>query len=294
MRPPPPTSIVVPGHPDFGLCTQLESKILARCGGLKALRSNFPDLIRRANDEVIDTPRTGRRSLSETEKTEKTYLGTKIEILIRDYLVLPKGKLDLNIDGLDVDVKNTTASNWMIPDENINKPCLLIASDEQSFLCYFGIIVAKLEYLTAGQNRDSKRSISASGKENIYWILNGESYPRNFWSDIEKDIAFKITDSSIGGTQRLYLLFKHITRKPISRYTIEGVARQKDFMKRLRRNGGARDKLSREGIALLSGTSHISTIAKLDLPDCARDEFISIRPENSEEERILRNDGHID
>ena len=41
---------------------------------------------------------------SELEKTEKTYIGTKVEILVRDFFRLPKGILDLTIDGLDVDV----------------------------------------------------------------------------------------------------------------------------------------------------------------------------------------------
>jgi len=59
-------------------------------------------------------------TLGETEKTEKTYLGTKIEILIRKFFKFPKGLLDLHIEGHDVDIKNTVGGNWMIPTEAIH------------------------------------------------------------------------------------------------------------------------------------------------------------------------------
>lgn len=72
------------------------------------LESVCGNLLRAALDEVIDMPRTGRFSLDQLEKTEKTYIGTKVEIIFRDIFKLQKGnKLDLLIDGLEVDVKNT-------------------------------------------------------------------------------------------------------------------------------------------------------------------------------------------
>ncbi|MFX3878832.1 NaeI family type II restriction endonuclease, partial [Streptococcus suis] len=78
--------------------------IVSHGGGENAFAIEVPQLFRRAIDEVIDSPRTNRFTLKETEKTEKTYLGTKIEILLRDHLKLGKGKnLDLSINGYDVD-----------------------------------------------------------------------------------------------------------------------------------------------------------------------------------------------
>ena len=62
-------------------------------------------MLRQAIDEVIDSYRSGRFTVAELEKTEKTYLGTKIEILLRNHLKLKKGKtLDLDVDGIEVDV----------------------------------------------------------------------------------------------------------------------------------------------------------------------------------------------
>ena len=92
-------------------------------GWIVELTQEIPQIIRRAIDEVIDAPRTNRFILSETEKTEKTYLGTKIEILLRAYLGLPKGNvLDLSIAGVETDIKNTMGSNWTIPMEALVIP----------------------------------------------------------------------------------------------------------------------------------------------------------------------------
>ena len=43
----------------------------------------FGGIVRRAIDEVIDGPRTGRWSMDQLTRTEKSYVGSKIEILLR-------------------------------------------------------------------------------------------------------------------------------------------------------------------------------------------------------------------
>jgi len=95
---------LTPAHRDYAVVKRLESALLKEAGGLEKLKQELPALIRAAIDEVIDAPHTGRVHVSELEKTEKTYIGTKVEILVRDFFRLPKGILDLTIDGLDVDV----------------------------------------------------------------------------------------------------------------------------------------------------------------------------------------------
>jgi len=78
-------------------------------------------------------------------------------------------------------------------------------------------------------------------------------------------------------------MFTEIQGVPINRTVIEGIAQQKDYMKRLRKNGGARDKLAANGIALLSGSYDSSLIKKLGLASCTKEEFISYRARNPEE-----------
>lgn len=288
-----PTSRVVHGHPDFELLLGLKVSLENCSGGADALKQKLPLLFREAIDEVIDTPRSGRRLISELEKTEKTYIGTKLEILIRNFLGLPKGLLDLEINGLDVDIKNTIGNNWMIPTEAIGKPCILVACNENVFRCYAGIFIAHFKNLSTSANKDSKRSVSAVGFENILWILNDAPYPPNFWASVEeRDARYIMEPIKVGGSERLRRLFSKILNRPISRDVIQGVARQKDYMKRLRSNGGARDKLAREGIAILSGQYDSILIEALKLPHCGPDEFISVRADTEEVAMMLGAAGH--
>lgn len=166
----------------------------------------------------------------------------------------------------------------MIPTEAIDKPCILIACDEDEFRCYVGVFVAHLSNLSVSTNRDAKRTLTPAGFENILWLVNGVSYPANFWSGVSKVDAQHIMDmKNAGGSERLRRLFTVVQEKPVSRDVIEGVARQKDYMKRLRNNGGARGLLAADGIALLSGKYDSRLIKKLSLPVCTGDEFISIK-----------------
>lgn len=283
-------SRVLPGHRDYELLKKLEEKILQGAGGANNLRHDFPLMMRRIIDSVVDAPRTGRRLYDELEKTEKTYIGTRVEIELRAYLGFPKGKLDLMIDGHDVDVKHTMGNTWMIPEEAIDKPCILVAADEEQDRCFLGIVIASLDNCTQGKNKDSKRSISADGFSNILWLVKGESYPANFWKSVPEE---QITTIFLGetGNDRVSALFRALQKKPIARDIALAVARQKDPMKRLRANGGARDVLAKEDIVLLSGTYHSELIEKLGLPACTPDEFISKHLVSDDEKALARSSG---
>lgn len=97
-----------------------------------------------------------------------------------------------------------------------------------------------------------------------------------------------------GASKRLAALFEERQGVPISRWQVEQVANQLDYMKRLRRNGGARDILDSKGIALLWGGGDTYVIGQLGLGPIAADEFISYKPENEEELALLRTHGHAE
>ena len=78
-----------------------------------------------------------------------------------------------------------------------------------------------------------------------------------------------------GGTARLAALFEVVQKKPISRVIVQAIAQQDDYMKRVRRNGGARDVLAPKGVAILWGTGDKGLIQKLKLGPVGPDEFIS-------------------
>jgi len=282
-----------PSHRDHELLTRIEKAIVNHAGGWEKFCTDIPRLLRQAIDEVIDSYRSKRFTVVELEKTEKTYLGTKVEILLRNHLDFEKGKsLDLDIDGIEVDVKNTIGKNWTIPNEALNHPCLLISTDEKKSVCSFGIMLIRPEILNEGRNRDQKTTITAASFVHIHWLLRDAPYPENFWEKIGAAALRKLTTPK-GGTERLVLLFRNYQNRPISRTLVQALAQQKDYMKRLRKNGGARDALYKEGIALLSGNFHRHLIAQLGLPACTKDEFISFKPEKPGDIKLLKDAGEI-
>lgn len=283
-----------PSHDDFALLAPIVEAIIEQAGGFPAFARDAPRIIRQAIDEVIDTPRTNRFVLRDTEKTEKTYLGTKIENLLRGWLQFSRGRnLDLSVRGAEVDVKNTMSGNWAIPIEAVGHPCMLVKENERTALCSIGIIVAHESYLNPGSNRDRKRTISAGGVQNVWWILRDRPYPNNFWETIPLAARQEIM-AAPGGARRLAALFRSIQGRPISRSVVQDVAQQRDAMRRIRRNGGARDYLAPEGIAILWAQYDRELIETLGLGPLRRDDFISYRPTDPAEVALLRDAGHID
>lgn len=283
------------GHADHADLAKLEHDLFAAVGGKDLFEEKLRSFFRSAIDEVIDTARTERYFLSDLEKTEKTYLGTKFEILLRDWLQVPKGVLlDLKIGGQEVDVKSTTGGGfgWMIPPEAIGQLCILLRVNEVASSCAAGLVRARPEYLRPGANRDSKTGLSAAGRAHIWWLALDFPYTPNFWTLIDEQLRRRIMQPR-GGTARLASLFEHCLGVPVSRVLIASIAAQDDFMKRIRRNGGARDVLAPKGIAVLYSEIDRDLMLRLGLSFGSR-EFMSYRPRNEAEAALLRDAGHID
>ncbi len=282
-------------HIDHADLSALERDLLIAVKGKELFEEKLRSFFRSAIDEVIDTARTGRYFLSDLEKTEKTYLGTKFEILLRDWLQVPKGVvLDLLIGGKEVDVKSTTGgkSGWMIPPEAIEQLCVLLRVNEDASTCAVGLVRARQQYLRSGENRDKKTSFSAAGCANIWWMVQDFAYTPNFWTLIGKQETKEIM-APRGGTERLTRLFETCLETPVSRVLIASIAAQDDFMKRIRRNGGARDNLAPKGIAILYSETDRALMQQLGLSFGTR-EFMSYKPKNEQEAALLREAHHID
>jgi hypothetical protein len=250
-------SIVGEGHPDFADLSRIRDGVLGRIQGPKQLHELLPGLIKDAVDFVLDPVKTGRTQMVELDRVEKTFIGLKIEHYLRDLLDVPRGiKRDMQIDGVDVDIKNTVSSNWMIPPETYRaaEPCLLIATAKFDGRCWLGLMIAREAYLNPGSNRDSKRSLSEAGKRNILWLVEGEPYPASSWDGIDM-ARFRELRRVQPGELRATLFFRENLSRKVHRQLIQALLHdQKDYMKRLRRNGGARGALAKEGIVLLSST----------------------------------------
>ena len=281
-------------HPDFCDLETLEHDLLDAVGGQVSLEEKLRSFFRSAIDEVIDTARTGRFFLHELEKTEKTYLGTKFENLLRDWLQVPRGVvLDLLIGGTEVDVKSTTRgkSEWMIPKEAIDRFCILLRVNESLAKCAVGLVRARPSYLRSSTNQDKKTQLSAAGGKNIWWLVSDFAYTPNFWDTIDDNLRMLIMTSG-RGTKRLATLFENCIGVPVSRVQVAAVAAQDDYMKRLRKNGGARDILAPKGIALLYSETDRELMRALNLTFGHR-EFVSHRALNDAQEILLRQAGKI-
>jgi len=174
----------------------------------------------------------------------------------------------------------------------LGHPCILIKTDEPKAICSFGLIVIRAENLNKGKNRDQKTTIRASELVNVHWLLKDVPYPPNFWLSLDSEVR-RLIMTPRGGSERIAMLFRHHQGKPISRKLIEALGQQKDPLKRVRKNGGARDRLAREGIAILSGKKHAALIAEWGLSFCGKDEFVSFKAENAEQIERLRRLGEI-
>lgn len=281
-------------HVDYSDLRALEADMLDAVGGQALFEEKLRGFFRSAIDEVIDTARSGRCFFHQLEKTEKTYLGTKFEILLRDWLQVPKGVvLDLRIGDREVDVKSTTKSfGWMVPPEAIDQFCVLLAVNEVSARCHVGLVRCRREYLNLGSNRDAKTTISAAGRANIWWMVSDFSYTPNFWTLVREDDRLAIMAIS-GGSRRVAALFERYQNIAISRIQIIALAAQDDPMRRIRRGGGARDFLAPIGIAILYSENDRELMLALGLKFGFR-EFMSHSPTSDAQAALLRTAGHID
>jgi hypothetical protein len=244
-------------------------------GSHEDLSLQFARILRKALDEVIDGGRTSRWSVESLEKTEKTYIGTKIEILLKYEMKMIDGNvLDTLIAGHEVDIKCTVLNNWMIPREAVGQLCLLLRIDDVHNVFQVGLIRATDLVLTTAGNRDGKRSISSQGRGHIRWLVENGSLPANFLSTITDETRRQIMRHR-SGQSRVNELFRLVQGRIINRNALETVARQLDPMKRMR---DARAPLLKEGILVLGHQDEDpGTARRYGLPVPAKGEAISVR-----------------
>jgi hypothetical protein len=235
----------------------------------------FAKAIRQALDEVIDGGRTGRWAITQLEKTEKTYIGTKIEILVRTALELPREKpLDTVIAGHPVDIKwSSVRSSWQIPTEAVDQLCLLVAGDETRGTFEVGLLRCAGLFLNPGMNKDGKRTISKDGRARIRWLVAGGTLPPNFLATLDPAVREAIM-AEPPGQGRVRKLFTLVQRTPVPRLTIETLAQQRDPMRRIRKD--KRDRLG--GLRILGGhyANTNAIVRALGYPPLAKDEYMSV------------------
>jgi hypothetical protein len=219
------------------------------------LEATFSRAIRQAIDEVIDGSRTGRYRYEELEPQEKTYIGTRIEIVVRTKFELePEGKLDTVIAGHPVDFKWSAKGGWMIPTEAADELCLVLKGDEVGGKFSVGLVRCTEERLNKGANKDKKRTLNRAGRAAVRWLVKDGHLPCSFLSTLDEETRNAVL-AQPPGQARVREFFKRVTRRPVPREVIPTLAIQEDPMRRARQDKHS-DGLA--GLKILSGHYEVS------------------------------------
>lgn len=254
------------------------------------LRTADPDgrktavALREAFDQIYDGRRTGRWDYSQLMKTEKTHLGTVVQIVLQRELGLEDGqRLDFSAAGIEFDCKwSRNLYQWEFPTEmyltksNEQQPslALLIWANEQTERWASGLIRIGPEFLHGGQgNRDKKRKLNLAGCDRIHWLYRDAPMIPNTLVR-HPDLAGSLLAAQ-SGQEAIARLFRELQQEIINQATIEAIAQQTDCAKRVR---DARIALAPEGIVIFGPYHpHPAMAHDLGLPVPKSGSFVSAR-----------------
>jgi Restriction endonuclease NaeI len=243
-------------------------------------------VLRDTLDQLYDGQHSGRWTYDQLRKTEKTHMGTLVEINLHRRFGFGDGDVtDYRIAGIEVDCKYSMSyGGWELPPEAVSHLCLLLTADDAGSTWTAGLIRVREPDLRGSPNRDAKRQLTALSRDRIreLWPTR-RRLAENLFLRLDPQVRRRIfgARSARGlatGQAKANELFRLVQRRIIRRAELATVAQQDDFMKRARGNGGARTHLRPEGILVLGHQDHDPLIAgALGLPVPQKGEFISAR-----------------
>ncbi|MFE6332688.1 NaeI family type II restriction endonuclease [Streptomyces sp. NPDC057798] len=251
----------------------------------------FAGVLRRTIDQLLDGEHTGRFDWNDLHKTEKTHAGTLVEInLAREFAFESGVDLDYLIEGIEVDCKfSQKLYGWMIPPEALDEICLVVWADDHQTQWKAGLLRASRAKLTTSGNitkkgnRDGKFRLTKTHYSLVSWLWETSPLEQNLLLHLDKETQTAILSAGAGskrspGQAKVCELFCRVQERRINRTVIRTLARQKDYMKRVRYNGGAREKLRHKGILICGDyPNHQAVAAQLGLPVPGAGENVSIR-----------------
>ncbi len=280
-------------------------------------RERFAWVLRDALDELLDGQRTRRWCYQQLNKTEKTHLGTKVELgLTKEFDISDGTDLDWKIDGQDVDCKfSKDFGGWEIPMEmylcddheqagTADHLALLVWMNDDDAQWAAGVVqisddLLKFRTYDSGRrrrqyNRDNKRRLNDDGMDSTYWLWGGQQdLPPNPLRRMSEESRRKILLNT-SGQERVNALLREIQCQIIDRQTMVTVAQQKDPMKRAR-DARLPQNLGGKGFLILGHQGADPHIARgLDLPVPYKGELVSCRvvpAEDGADSRVWLGDG---
>lgn len=238
--------------------------------------ARFGSAIRQSLDEVFDGQRTGRYRLDQLSKVEKSYIGTKIEIVVQDEFGLERGRrMDYLIVGEEVDAKwSMRYGGWMIPTEAIGELCLCLTADDDRSVFSVGLIRADADRLTESRNKDSKARLAPGSHVAMTWLAYDAELPENLLLHLEDATRDAVLDPNLSGQRSINELFHRVQERIIRREVVLTVAQQDDGPKRVR---DARKHLAQYGIVILGHQDEHPDVARtFGLPVPRKGEWVSV------------------
>ncbi|SDM41930.1 Restriction endonuclease NaeI [Geodermatophilus siccatus] len=262
-------------------------RVQAELERLDPFGDKFAGVLRDTLDQLLDGRRRGRFDYAQLYKTEKTYMGTLVEINLQRAFDFSDGEItDYSIAGVQVDCKfSQRIGGWELGPEMVDQVCLVVWCKDEESAWRAGLVRARAELLSA-PNRDAKRKLTRDGVAAIRWLWpsHGRLAP-NLLLLLPADVRHRIMSATGRVRQanavqaRVNQLFREVQGQIIRRAVFETVAHGADDpLKRARGNGGAREKLRPEGIVVLGHQDNDPLVAKaLGLPVPHKGEFVAAR-----------------
>lgn len=243
----------------------------------------FANALRDAIDQLLDGERTGRWDWYTLRKTEKTHMGTIVEIRLHNAFEFEDGAaMDYRIAGIDVDCKfSQSVGGWELPPESLGHLCLLVTANDDAASWHAGLIRISDEVL-GSPNRDGKRKLLAAGESQVLWLYDDHALPPNLLLQLTEEDRERIFSARTGnrpssGQARLKELFRTVQRQIVRRAVVCTVAMQDDSMKRAR-DCRLERHLGREGFLILGHQEQDPEVAEgLGLPRPFKGQFVSVR-----------------
>lgn len=246
----------------------------------RKMEERFANVFRQSIDEVLDGQRTGRFDIyaDTVAKTERTYLGTKVEIVCQDEFQLERGrKMDYVVAGHEVDAKFSMSSLFgqQIPREALGHICLLMYANDQKGQFSVALVRATDDILNKGANQDGKKTISREGRSKVHWLVRDGRLPENQLLRLPASVLEAIFDRGLSKQERVNELFRRVQGDIVYRRTLITVAQQHDGPKRAR---DARLTVCDDGILILGYRAAHREIARdLGIAVPRQSEWVSVR-----------------
>jgi Restriction endonuclease NaeI len=264
-------------------------------------RERFRWALRDSLDELLDGQRRGRWAYQQLSKTEKTHLGTMVEVnLTKEFDIADGIDLDWLVADEDLDCKfSKDYGKWSIPMEmylcadhgerqgKADHPALVVWMNDDLSQWAAGVVRVsddrlrwtldnKTQEFRRAYNRDNKRVLNEDGLAAIHWMWGGRQndLPENTILHMDEATRSRVFAAG-SGQRRVNQLFRDRQEQVITRATVMTVAQQDDGMKRAR-DARKPEHLGLEGVIVLGHQdAHPLIAAALGLPIPEKGEFVA-------------------